>query len=563
VSTQYNSPGQKAQDVIVTKRKASNLGYNEQHCLIRNRRVAFNRLGLFIGARTNMNLNLHIFADELVSYTVKTYIKPTIDLNLSKLEIYQDQTYFSEDTLYLIEAPLFLPDLAKKGGVNWLCFGEIDASLLELLQGNLLVLPQTQLSYEFILELYSIQSKYTSWSEKLLTALASRDAVKILFKSIVGTIFSNPILILNPIDLYAISCGSLPDDFDNQEWMSLVNHEPFDVDIKKEIIDNSKRSPFISKETENYSFLTTNVYVDNVRTGKVIHCNANQPFTLGYISLAAYLNTIMELFAKRALYNTEIGDRETDLFIELLESWHADEEWLKHQLDALDWQPSCRSYLIVGSIREISNSNEHIDILRVVLRKLKNLYPLSQTFLYKDTVVSVLDPENYPYDKTTIQNRLEHVFSNSGVSFGVSKIFYDIRHLKSFYKQSLYLVKNTSQENKEIVQFYDTVFFRHFTENYGINSDYHWLVHPKISLLESYDREANTSYIKCLGTYIECCCNKKAASEHLFIHYNTLVYRLERIKEIADIDFNDIHKLSDELFHILLSCKLITEGSVD
>jgi hypothetical protein len=514
-----------------------------------------------IGAGTNMNLNLHIFADELelVSYMTKAYIKPTIDLNLCKLEIYQDQADLNKDTLYLIEAPSFLPDLMKKADVNWLCFGAIEEGLLRYLQGNLLVLPQTQLSNGFILELYRIQSKYASWNETALTALASRDAIKILFKSIVGTIFRNPILILNPHDRYAISCGSLPDDFDNQEWMSLVNHEPFSIDIKKEIIDNSKRFPFISKETDNYAFLTTNIFVDNTRTGKIIHCNAHQPFTSGYISLAAYLNTIIELFAKRALYNSEIGDREANLFIELLESWHANDEWLKYQLDALGWQPTCKAYSIVGSIRDISGANERLDILRLASRKLKELYPLSQTFLYKDVVVSILNTENYPYDKSTIRNRLEYIFGDSDVFFGVSKVFFDLRRLKSYYKQSLYLVTNTSLENKEVVQFYDTAFFHHFTESYGLNSNYHWLIHPKISLLESYDRKENTNYIKCLGTYIECCCNKKIASKHLFIHYNTLVYRLERIKEIADIDFNNIHELSTEMFHILLSCKLITD----
>jgi purine catabolism regulator len=174
-------------------------------------------------------------------------------------------------------------------------------------------------------------------------------------------------------------------------------------------------------------------------------------------------------------------------------------------------------------------------------------------------VVSVLNTENYPYDKPTIKNRFEHAFSNSGVYFGVSEVFFDIRRLKAFYKQSLYLVKNTSLENKEVIQFYDTVFFRHFIENYGIDSDYHWLIHPRVSLLESYDRRAKTNYIKCLRTYIECCCNKKVASEHLFIHYNTLVYRLERIREIADIDFDNIRELSTEMFHILLSCKLISD----
>ena len=54
--------------------------------------------------------------------------------------------------------------------------------------------------------------------------------------------------------------------------------------------------------------------------------------------------------------------------------------------------------------------------------------------------------------------------------------------------------------------------------------------------------------------------NKKATAARLNVHYNTLVYRLERISEICFIDLDEIAlDADDELFHILLSCKLIEE----
>ena len=68
-----------------------------------------------------------------------------------------------------------------------------------------------------------------------------------------------------------------------------------------------------------------------------------------------------------------------------------------------------------------------------------------------------------------------------------------------------------------------------------------------------------------LSTNVTCgISSKKRKAQKLSIHYNTLTYRLGRIKEIAMIDLEGNDRfLDDELFHILLSAKLIEEDFRD
>ena len=54
--------------------------------------------------------------------------------------------------------------------------------------------------------------------------------------------------------------------------------------------------------------------------------------------------------------------------------------------------------------------------------------------------------------------------------------------------------------------------------------------------LYEYDRKNNTNFIKVLLTYMECGCNGQKAAAALFIHRNTLVYRIEKLQKATGLD---------------------------
>lgn len=57
--------------------------------------------------------------------------------------------------------------------------------------------------------------------------------------------------------------------------------------------------------------------------------------------------------------------------------------------------------------------------------------------------------------------------------------------------------------------------------------------------LESTDKKESTQLIQTLETFFQCTMNHSKTARKLFIHRNTLSYRLDRIREIADIDFEN------------------------
>ena len=79
------------------------------------------------------------------------------------------------------------------------------------------------------------------------------------------------------------------------------------------------------------------------------------------------------------------------------------------------------------------------------------------------------------------------------------------------------------------------------------------LLHPTLGMLESYDLENGADLLETLRVYVETGCNQSETAQKLFVHLNTLKYRLKRISEIASVDFKD----RDTVFHIELSFKLM------
>lgn len=79
------------------------------------------------------------------------------------------------------------------------------------------------------------------------------------------------------------------------------------------------------------------------------------------------------------------------------------------------------------------------------------------------------------------------------------------------------------------------------------------LLHPSVVALLKYDEERDTDYLNTLKVYLSVNLNAQKAAEHLFVHYNTMNFRIRRLQKIADIDFNN----AEDLFQIQLSIHMI------
>ena len=73
----------------------------------------------------------------------------------------------------------------------------------------------------------------------------------------------------------------------------------------------------------------------------------------------------------------------------------------------------------------------------------------------------------------------------------------------------------------------------------------------------TYDKLNNTDYATTLKTYLSASLSPQLTSEILFIHKNTVIYRINKMKELFDLDFSD----ADQVFQLYFSFQLlVTRG---
>lgn len=510
-----------------------------------------------------MKLNLSILADDLVDYKPAVYVKNPLKLAFSSFAQFKDQRELKQTCLYLIDADDLTPELAAIEGINWLCFGEASNYVLQYRKCDVCMLTRTRALSSFIALLSSIFAKYNDWSERVLTLSLRSDGIRALFNSgAITDIMENPVLMQNGDGSFGIFCGTLPVDFDNPSWKQLLDGGVLQDaqtmgSLSERRIRDSLKEPFIIEKTKKYNFLATNALLDGKFQGRLNYCDSERSFTPGFMALANYLNDIFSDVIARDLQRGVVGQDKNNMFVELLNVWHSDKKWVDYHLRQIGWPRMQPMRAVVSILPNKARMDEHIE--RIIRDRLTVLFPDEPIVGYDQTLVSIVRSSSFEH-ASDIVKALERSFPDGDVRHAISLVFFDVGKLRVFFDQCMFVLDDEDREGDEIVRLYGGSFFKHFVEETGIGAKIAQVLSPRIDLLRSHDEENGTDLVGCLLAYIECHFNKKATAARLNVHYNTLVYRLERISEICFIDLDEIAlDADDELFHILLSCKLIEE----
>lgn len=127
---------------------------------------------------------------------------------------------------------------------------------------------------------------------------------------------------------------------------------------------------------------------------------------------------------------------------------------------------------------------------------------------------------------------------------GIGRHYSSVLELwKSFQeaKKAVEIGKNVSEGR--IIHFDDLGVFRllyNFASDKEIRQFYDEFARPIVE----YDKKHGTELTKTLETFYECNGNLKKVSEKLYTHYNTILYRIQRIQEIIGVN---LEKASDRL----------------
>ncbi len=160
------------------------------------------------------------------------------------------------------------------------------------------------------------------------------------------------------------------------------------------------------------------------------------------------------------------------------------------------------------------------------------------------------------FDLTT---ELKKAIKSKNVEIGISDPFTHILATHDHFKHAESALFNAKKSNSpKMIHLYDDYKFKTFLKDVNpfIPSANNYISYKIMDILH-YDLNNKTDYANTLKTYLSASLSPQVTSEILFIHKNTVIYRINKMKELFNIDFSD----ADQCFQLYFSFQLlITRG---
>lgn len=148
---------------------------------------------------------------------------------------------------------------------------------------------------------------------------------------------------------------------------------------------------------------------------------------------------------------------------------------------------------------------------------------------------------------SAIGKEIYSIINNSPIYIGISSIWHG---RQSFYNNlvNARFMATLCQNSKESELDYDQSGSLKLIISLGCQKELERYYSDSVRRLKDSDLNHGTEYLSTLFAYAKNNCNLQATADDLFVHYNTLRYRLRAIEDLLDIDFKSPRDISNLIF---------------
>lgn len=149
-------------------------------------------------------------------------------------------------------------------------------------------------------------------------------------------------------------------------------------------------------------------------------------------------------------------------------------------------------------------------------------------------------PDKIQHLTKAIHQKVQAGAPGWSVSIGVGQLYGDLMSVPKSFKEAQHALKigRSTKGPGNITFFNDLGIYRMLLQFAQSQDPNEFFCEPLQRLIE-YNQQTDKELVKTIAAFLECNGNLTETSNKLFIHRNTLKYRLERIRDITQIDLDD------------------------
>ena len=463
-----------------------------------------------------MRLSMWILADRLEKYNPKKMIQNGARI-LRNARLYVSEHKMAHSTVYIGHTGDFI-DGTDKGVI---CANGHDMLLLDTDDINH-VYNDIQDAFEY----------YNSWSDKLNLKIRDECSLQELLDES-EEVFSSALALLDPSYYVYAHVGIEKWKGIDPEVDSILTEGTMRLNTLL-AINQDKRIRVHNPHTYTMNLpfpgvfnAVRNIFFMSQHKGWLTSMSRDNPQTRGELDLQDELGDAVELWIGYNHTQKDLSER-VSVFSRLLEGAEISDDEAFRRIESLNWKRSDWLQVYV-----FSHETQGLSLFSALDRKLEQLGN-AYTVYHEDFLILILNRSMT--DVPLFELELGSVLENIQHECGRSPVFADVMQLRSNYEVAKVANAFGSIGENRIKDIDDALLqycLMLLKKNTSIG-----LRHPALKTLKEYDDDNGTRLFETLEVFLLCERNYAKAAAALFVHRNTLLYRMERIGEITKLNLD-------------------------
>ena len=296
--------------------------------------------------------------------------------------------------------------------------------------------------------------------------------------------------------------------------------------------------PVAENEKKYFSYqIRSNVYCGKELWGHLYIYYYNKAIPVAVLQLARYCADVYgSVLDRLTVEDVSVRHREYTFLTDILDGKDVEPEELANLTWQMGWDSSQKLRLYKLSFTEEGNSDVLFDFIFMTIN---NCSVPQIVFPYKKSIVVITKDTGKKLAEPFLT--VQMVMPEDKYLCGVSFPFENLNFITYAYFQASFALEKSKAAGTADGNYiyYDDCAFTGLITYVRQNLEYRSFVLPSLIELYELDRETGTEYYKTLFWLLANNCHNANTAKQLFIHRNTLKYRIDKIIQIMNVDIYD------------------------
>jgi len=504
-----------------------------------------------------MRLNMRILAKDLAGIVTSTrFASDRTRRPISGLRFYDQGVTLIPDFVFVVTPADMTRGLKSSGIANIVCLGDVPTDADYPVADIVCVSPEIELTTLSNM-LSSAFVRYQAWEDDLRKVVDNLLPLK-RFENLADRVFDNPCTFTS-VSYQVLFCsdkkGTLAQfysksDRDGNVFLSSpeIGFYQSDDDYQDTYSTHGPTMYLNSNGHDEFNTLYENVFVNDQLLGRISIEDVIRPISEQDMALLDFFSAMVGLRLRAGAVNSLVAPTKFDQIVtDLLDGFIVPQQSLNRELALRGWNPDGCFLCLVITGRDMAAYN------RMASEDCTGAHE-SYCLAHEGSMVLIVRSDETSGDQEKILANIEEVLATYRMRAGCSMPFNAFVSLGSYYSQASIACRaeDTAKDRPTISRFSE--YEINFIISCILKDTSAQVFYPYglVQLIRA-DAAEGTSLVEVLRTYLDTNCSIAETSRRLYLHRNTVLAYVKRIKEIigSNLDDSDERFIFDVAFRLL------------